>query len=510
MSSESTVITNKRTRAIIIFSVVLATMMQTLDSTIANVALPHIQGSLSGTQEQIAWVLTSYIIAAAITIPLAGWLAGLIGRKRVLLFSVTGFVITSVMCGLSENLPEIVIFRFLQGVCGAGLIPLSQSVLLSITEKENFGKAMAIWGFGVTMGPILGPLLGGFLTENYNWRWVFFINIPIGLIAFIGLYTFLPESSSQKRSFDFFGFIMLSFGVGALQLMLDRGSIKGWFESNEIILETLVSTISFYLFIMHTLTKKNTFLNLELFKDRNFTIAVALIFIVGVSLFATLALIPSMLQNQLNYPVVTTGAVTAAQGTGTMMAMLMVGHIIKRIDARYVIVTGILLVALSLWQMSHYSLVMSTETLIFPGILQGFGVGLSYIPLGAVAFSNLSSTLHDEGTAFFNLMRNLGSSLGISMVMACLTHNTQAAHSSLSQHITAYDTSDNLAYLANHVTTTTAQGLASLNALITNQATMIAYADDFYLIMLITLSVVPLIFFLRKIETVKKPAIGLE
>lgn len=510
MTDEITALPNKQTRAIIIFSVVLATMMQTLDSTIANVALPHIQGSLSGTQEQIAWVLTSYIIAAAITIPLSGWLAGFLGRKRILLISVFGFVIASIFCGLAENLPEIIIFRLLQGICGAGLIPLSQAVLLSITPKEDFPKAMAIWGFGVTMGPILGPLLGGFLTENYNWRWVFFINIPIGLLAFTGIYFFLTETKTQKRTFDFFGFIMLSIGVGALQLMLDRGALQGWFESREIIIETIISGLGFYFFLVHTFSRPNTFLNLNLFKDRNFSIATILIFMLGVSLFATLALVPSMLQNQLNYPVLTTGVVTAAQGTGTMMAMMMVNRVMKYLDARRVIFLGILFVAYSLWQMSHYSFVMNTWALIIPGVIQGFGIGLAYIPLGAVAFSNLNSSLHDEGTAFFNLMRNLGSSIGISIVEACLTHNTQAEHATLAEHITPVNLSSNLALVANSINTTSTKSLAALNALLTNQATMVAYINDYYLIMLITLSVAPLIFFLKKIGGDKKPAAGLE
>ncbi|MES2204271.1 MAG: DHA2 family efflux MFS transporter permease subunit [Pseudomonadota bacterium] len=510
MSDASGIITDKKTRAIIIFCVVLATMMQTLDSTIANVALPHIQGALSGNQEQIAWILTSYIVAAAITIPLAGWLAGYFGRKRVLLSSILGFVIASVLCGISTDLPEMVVFRFLQGVCGAALIPLSQVILLNITPKEDYGKAMAIWGFGVTMGPILGPLLGGYLTEDYNRRWVFFINVPIGFVAFVGLTMFLTETKTQKSAFDFFGFLTLSIGVGALQLMLDRGSIQDWFTSVEIITEAIISALGFYLFVIHVLTRSKSFLNLELFKDRNFTVAVILIFIVGVSLFATLALLPAMLQNLFNYPVITTGAVTAAQGTGTMLAMLIVGHLLKRFDPRYVIGCGIAMVAFALWQMTHYSLLMSSTGFILPGMIQGFGTGLCFIPLGAVAFSNLTSELHNEGTSFFNLMRNLGSSIGISAVEAFLTSNTQIAHALLGQHLTAYNSTNNLAYKLSHVDLTHSIGLKILDVRLTQQATMIAYINDFYLIMIVTLIVLPLIFFLRKTEKNHTPAIGIE
>jgi DHA2 family multidrug resistance protein len=484
--------TEKSTRAIIIFCVVLATVMQTLDSTIANVALSHIQGSLSCTQEQITWVLTSYIIAAAITIPLAGWLANCFGRKRILLASILGFMLTSVLCGLSENLPEIIIARFLQGVCGAGLIPLSQAVLLSMNTKENYGKAMAIWGFGVTIGPILGPILGGFLTENYNWRWVFYINLPVGLLALCGIYFCLSETKQQKRSFDFFGFISLSIAIGTFQLMLDRGSLQDWFSSTEIMIEALLASVFFYFFIVHTLTHKKPFLDLGLFQDRNYSLAVLLIFIMGIALFASIVLIPVMLQNQFHYPVTTAGVTTAVQGLGTMIAMLVVSRLIKKIDARYVIACGIIMIASALWQMSHYSLLMDREAFFLPGLMQGFGFGLAYISLSAIAFSTLSKVLQDEGAAFFNLMRNLGSSLGISTVETWLVHNTQIVHAALAENITPY----------HFHSTATALGLARLNATLNQHATMTAYQDDFYLIMCITLSILPLIFFLRKVVKV--------
>ena len=500
MSNDTAGPISKQTHFIITAAVTLATLMQTLDSTIANVALPHIQGALSGTQAQIAWVLTSYIIATAITIPFTGWLATCIGRKRVFLFSIAGFVITSVMCGLSEDLPEIVIFRFLQGACGASLMPLSQAVLLSINSKENHGKAMALWGFGATMGSILGPLLGGFLTENYNWRWIFFINIPIGTLAFIGLYCFMMESEKQKKIFDFFGFTMLSFCIGAFQLMLDRGTIKDWFSSTEIIVEALISGVALYLLIIHTMTREKTFINLELFKDRNFTVGVILVFIMYVAFFSTLALVPSMLQNELNYPVIATGRIAATQGAGITIAMMLVGHVVKHVDARYVIIMGLSIVAYSLWLMSHYSLYMSPIDTIIPGVIQGFGVGFSYIALTTISFSNLKDNLRDEGTAFFNLMRNLGCCLGISIVEACLDHNRQTIHASLAQHISP---------LTHEISTASITKMAAINAMLNKQASMIAYLDDFYLLGFITLCVFPLIFLLKKPMQIKA-ATGIE
>jgi DHA2 family multidrug resistance protein len=485
----------------ITLSVMLATIMQALDSTIANVALPHMQGSLAATQDQMAWVLTSYIVAAAITIPLIGWLAGYVGRKRIFLVSILGFTMASILCGMAQTLPEMVIFRLLQGICGAALVPLSQAILFDINTRENYGKAMAMWGIGVTVGPILGPMLGGWLTENYDWRWVFYINVPIGILAFTGIYMLLPESPTQKSRFDFFGFIALSVGIGALQMMLDRGELKDWFNSPEIILEAMAAGLGFYLFIVHTLTFKQPFLNPELFKDRNFVTANILIFVIGIVLFATLALIPPMLQNQLNYPVITAGLVIAPRGVGTMIAMYLVGKLMGRVDSRIIMGTGLLVTAYSLYQMTNYSLLTDTWGIVSAGIVQGFGIGLAYVPLSVAAFSTLSSTLRNEGTAFFNLARNLGSSIGISVVTALLTRNTQIVHASLGENLVPYNIAANNAYAANHIDPTTTTGLVALNNMLTDQATMIAYIDDYQLMMLVTLAVVPLLFLLRPPKT---------
>lgn len=483
---------------VITFSVMLATIMQALDSTIANVALPHMQGSLAATQDQMSWVLTSYIVAAAIAIPLTGWLAGYFGRKLVFLISIAGFTLSSILCGIAVTLPEIVVFRLMQGVFGAALVPLSQAILFDINSKENFGKAMALWGVGVTMGPILGPALGGWLTENYNWRWVFYINVPIGILSFAGLYFFLYETETRKNRFDFIGFISLSIGVSALQLMLDRGELQDWFSSTEIIIETMVSALGFYLFIIHSLTYKSPFINPELFKDRNFLAGNVLIFVIGIVLFATLALIPPMLQNQLAYPVITAGLVTAPRGAGTMLAMMLVGQLINRVDARALVAAGLLTTTFSLWEMTSYSLYTDSWAIVWVGIVQGFGIGLAYVALSTLTFSTLTRTLRNEGTALFNLMRNIGSSIGISIVTSLLTRNTQINHAELASHIMPYNMAANSAYIANHIDVSTSSGLAALNFMLTNQATMIAYVDDFQLMMLITLAVLPLLYLIRK------------
>jgi DHA2 family multidrug resistance protein len=478
-------------RVLITLSVMLASIMQALDNTIANVALPRIQGSLSATQDQMAWVLTSYIIAAAIMTPLSGWLAGQVGRKRVFLFSVVGFTVASALCGLAQTLPEIVAARLLQGLCGAALIPMSQAVLLDINPPEDHAKAMAIWVMAVTIGPILGPALGGWLTEHYNWRWVFYINVPFGILSFLGILSFMPETQIRKSRFDFFGFAALSVAIGSLQLMLDRGQLKDWFNSPEIWVEAIVSGTAFYLFVVHMLTTtKPAFVSPALFKDRNFLTGNLFIFIVGVVLFATLALLPPLLQDLMNYPVVLTGLVTAPRGIGTLLAMIIVSRIMGKIDTRLIIATGFGLTALSLWQMTGFYLQMDIAPVVWSGFAQGIGTGFVYVPLAAITFATLSPRYRNEGTALFSLIRNLGSSIGISAVETFLTRGTQTMHARLAEQVTPYGHA-----LSPHASTP--QGLAMLNHMVTEQAAMIAYNNDFMLMMILTLCAVPLVMLLR-------------
>jgi DHA2 family multidrug resistance protein len=479
---------------LITVSVMLATIMQALDTTIANVALPKMQGTLSATQDEMGWVLTSYIVAAAITIPLTGWLAGELGRRKVFLVSIFVFTVASALCGVATSLDQIVLFRFLQGVGGAALVPLSQAVLFDINPPKDFGRAMSIWGIGVTMGPILGPALGGWLTDNYSWRWVFYINLPIGVLAFAGLFFTMPESRNAKSSrFDFLGFTSLSLAIAALQMMLDRGQLLDWFSSPEIVIEGMVSAISFYVFLVHTFTFPKPFLNPHLFQDRNFVASNIFIFVVGVVLFATLALLPPMLQNQMQYPVVLTGLITAPRGVGTLISMFLVGRLVTRFDARGIIAVGLAMTAYSLWQMTQFSLTMDTWPVIISGIIQGFGLGLVWVPLSTVAFTTLPANLRNEGTALFSLLRNVGSSIGISVVGFLLTQNIQRLHSSLAQDITPYNTAGR-----------SVTGLLGLNGIISNQAAMIAYIDDFWLMMILTIASIPLLLLIKKV----RPASG--
>ena len=497
-----------RRRLIITASIMLASIMQSIDNTIANVALPRIQGSLSATQDQMAWVLTSYIIAAAIMTPLSGWLAGQIGRKRILLYSVVGFTIASMLCGLAQSLPQIVAARLLQGLCGAALVPMSQAVLLDINPPAHHGRAMAIWVMAVTIGPIVGPALGGWLTENYNWRWVFYINVPFGILAFLGIAGAMAETAIRRSRFDFFGFTALSIGIGALQLMLDRGQLRDWFSSTEIWIEATVAGIALYLFVVHMLTTvKPPFVSTSLFKDRNFLTGNVFIFIVGAVLFATLALLPPLLQDLLNYPVLTTGLVTAPRGLGTFCAMFVVGRIMGRIDTRLIIAIGFALTAFSSWQMAGFDLQMDSRIVIWSGLAQGLGTGFVYVPLAAVTFATLSPALRNEGTAIFSLTRNLGSSIGISIVETLLTRNTQIVHSTLAEHVTRFSPVLR-AQVPNGVPTM--QTLAALNASVTQQASMIAYNNDFKLMMVLSLASIPLVLLLRKGRPVKAEPMAIE
>jgi DHA2 family multidrug resistance protein len=483
-------------RILITITVMLASLMQALDNTIANVALPHIQGSLSATQDQMTWVLTSYIIAAAIMTPLSGWLAGQIGRRRVFLYSVVGFTIASVLCGLAQSLPEIVIARLLQGLCGAALVPLSQAVLLDINPPEKHARAMAIWVMAVTIGPILGPALGGWLTENYNWRWVFYINVPFGILAIVGTLSFLSETPLRKSRFDFFGFTTLSLSIGALQMMLDRGQLQDWFSSTEICVTAAIAAVSLYLFVAHMLTtSKAPFVSPALFKDRNFLAGSVFIFIVGVVLFATLALLPPLLQDLMNYPVVLTGMVTAPRGVGTLAAMFIVQWMMRRnLDVRLIIAVGFAATAISLWQMTGFYLQMDESLVVWSGLLQGLGTGMVYVPLAAVTFATLATAFRNEGTAVFNLIRNVGSSVGISVVTTMLTRNTQLMHSRLAENVTPYFDPLRPAAAAGP------QGLAMVNHTVTAQAAMIAYNNDFKMMMIVTLCAIPLVALLRSVK----------
>lgn len=486
-------------RGIITVCVMLATIMQALDTTIANVALPYMMGSLSATLDQINWVLTSYIVAAAIMIPVTGFMVTRFGRKAVFIVSVAGFTVASVLCGLATSLEQMVLYRLLQGIFGAPLVPLSQAVLLDSYPREKHGSAMAIWGVGVMVGPILGPTLGGWLTEYYNWRWVFFINVPVGILTIFGLMTYLSDSPrNAKASFDWTGFILLALAIGGLQMMLDRGENLDWFSSTEIIIEAGIAITAFYMFLVHMMTADNPFIDPKLFIDRNFSIGLFVIFVVGMILYATMALLTPFLQQILNYPVLTAGLVMAPRGIGTMAAMMISGRIMSRVDPRYIFAFGLALIAFSLWESMYYTTDVSQMTIIRTGMIQGAGLGFVFIPLSTITFATLEPRYRTQGTSLFSLMRNIGSSIGISIVIFLLTRNTTVVHADLAAQVTPFNLGLHMPRLTRIWDMTTLSGKTALNAEVTKQSAVIAYANDYLMMMVLTLVMVPLAFLLAK------------
>lgn len=485
-------------RGFVTLSVMLATIMQALDTTIANVALPHMQGAMGVTQDQIGWVLTSYIVAAAICMPLTGFLAARFGRRRLFIGAVIGFTLASMLCGAAQSLEQMVLFRLLQGVFGACLVPLSQAVLLDTWPRERHGSAMALWGMGVMVGPILGPSLGGWLTEYYNWRWVFYINLPFGLLAWFGLAAFVRETPiDRSRRFDLLGFALLGLGIGALQMLLDRGESLDWFASAEIVGEALLAALALYLFVAHIFTCEQPFIEPGLFRDRNFSVGLVFIFMIGVILLATMALLPPFLQNLMGYPVLDVGQLLASRGVGTMLAMMTVGRLAGRVDVRHLIFAGLLLTSLSLWEMTGFTTDVSGADIVRTGFTQGLGLGFIFVPLSTLTFATLAPRYRTEGTALFSLMRNIGSSIGISVVIGYLAQRTQINHAAFADFINPFSLALKRAGEAGVYDLGTAAGLARLNGEVTRQAATLAYLQDFRLMMFITLAAMPLLLLLR-------------
>jgi MFS transporter, DHA2 family, multidrug resistance protein len=474
-------------------TIICACIMQGVDTTIVNVCLPHIQGSMSAAQDEISWVLTSYIVSSAIMMPLTGWLAGRFGVKFIFFASVIGFTAASALCGAATSLSQLVLYRILQGVCGAGLVPLGQATLFTIYPRERHGYAMAIFSTGAMMGPILRPTLGGWLTDNFGWRWCFYINLPVGALCALGILLSIRQSRAMRREpFDMFGFVTLSIAVGALQLMLDRGEIEDWFHSTEIWIEATTSALCSYLLLVHTMTTgERSFLNRELMKSPNFVAGSLLMFGVGIILSGTLALMPSMMQVLMNYPVFDAGWMMAPRGFGTMLAMFLVARIIDRFDNRLFILIGFLLTAASLWQMTGYSLYMGSGPILFAGFAQGFGLGCTFVPLNLLALSGLPNHILSQGTAIRALIRMLGGSIGIAILETELTQNTQIVHSGLIEHLRPDNPLAQSPYLLAPFSLTTPSGIAALNQEVTRQAAMIAYIDDFMLMLIVILALLP-------------------
>jgi MFS transporter, DHA2 family, multidrug resistance protein len=476
----------------------LATIMQALDTTIANVSLPYIQGSLAANQDEVEWVLTSYIVAAAIMTPPTGYLTQRFGLKRLFMTSIVGFTVASMLCGLAGSLSEIVLFRLIQGGFGAALVPLSQAVLMNTYPPERQGSAMAYWGMAIMIGPIIGPVLGGWLTENYTWRWDFYINVPVGVVALAGMYMFLPDTKRTNAKLDWFGFAMLSLAIGALQVLLDQGEDLDWFGSRLIVGLAIVSGGAFWLFLVHTFTASKPFVRPALFRDRNFAAGMLFVFIIGITYFAPLALLPLYLQDLMGYPILTAGFALAPRGFGTLVAMMVVGRMVGRVDTRILLAIGLGLCAWAMWDMSQWTPNVSMWTVGINGVIQGAGMGFLFVPLSVTTLATLAPAQRTEGAGFYNLGRNIGQSMGTSVVSALIISNTQVNHAEISRYVTAVNRLLANPVIAHMWSPFTAAGRAALDSTVTLQAQIIAYIDDFKLLMILTLAALPLVFFFRR------------
>ena len=487
-------------RGLITASAMLAMFMQTLDSTIANVALPYMQGSMSASADEITWVLTSYVIAAAIMTAPVGWMAIRFGRKRLFLVCIAGFTVASMLCGAAQSLEQLVGFRLLQGMFGAALAPLSQATMLDIYPFSRRAQAMAIFSMGVTLGPMVGPTLGGYLTDLYSWRWVFYVNLPFGILAMIGILIFMKETPARPQlTFSWYGFAMLGLAAGSFQMMLDRGQELDWFSSKEIIIEAVVAGLAFYLFVVHMFTAEKPFLSPGLFKDRNFASGIIMVFCVSSLMLSTSALLAPYLQNLAGYPVYTAGWVMAPRGFGIIASMFLAARLGMRVDQRKIMAFGLVLLGWVLYTMSTWTPDVNESAMVSTMILQGFSVGLVFNPMTVMAYTTLSSSLRGEATSVQSLARNVGSAIGISVTSFSLTRSVQATHADIAAGITPFDRvlqgNDIVSHMLNP---TTRHGAVLLDQMVNHQAQIIAYNNDFRLMMLTIIPPLLLLLVMRK------------
>jgi MFS transporter, DHA2 family, multidrug resistance protein len=488
-------LTPARSRWLLGGATVLATMLYAIDSTIVNVALPHIQGSLQATQDQAAWIVTSYIVVSAVATPLAGWLGTRYGLRVVLGASIAGFTLASMLCGLANDLTAMVACRSVQGAFGAALVPLSQVVLLREFPREQHGRVMALWGMGVMVGPVIGPTLGGWLTDALSWRWAFYINAPIGIVAWLGLLAAMPRSAPDaRRPFDLTGFVLLSLALGLLQLMLDRGESKAWFESTEIVGYGFAAALCLYMFVVHALTSRQPFVDIHLFKDRNFTVSLLMMFAIGIAVISPSVLLPSFLQQLQGYSPTQAGTLMAARGLASIVAMLAGARLTSLIGPRSTMAIGISAAAVSLWMMAGFSVDTPATAVVLTGVLQGVGAPLTFMPLTLVGYATLPDRARTEAGVLLTLLRNVGASVGVSATVALLARSTQTNSSYLAEHFTGYSADRWLALGAGPGVNVATGALVGE---IGRQAAAIAYANDFFLLAACTLLTLPLVLALR-------------
>jgi len=495
---------------IIAVAVMLSTFMEVLDTTVVNVSLPHIAGSLSATVDESTWTLTSYLVSNAIVLPMTGWLSNFFGRKRMLLFSVTGFTISSFLCGLAPTLPLLVFFRIIQGACGGGLQPISQAVLLESFPPQDRGKAMGFWGLGIVVAPMLGPVLGGWLTDSYSWRWVFYINVPIGIASILMTQLFIFDPSYIRRAssrIDYWGIGMLAVWVGTLQIVLDKGQEKDWFGTTWITVLTVVAVVFLVAFLVRELTAKEPVVNLRVFRERTYTTGVFLMSLLGVGLYGTTVMIPLIMQTLLGYPAVQAGIAMAPRGVGSFIAMPLVGLLMSKLDPRKMLATGLTVCAFTMWQFSRLNLNAGFWDFFWPQIIMGLSLGLLFVPLTTISMDPIPRETMGNATSLFNLVRNLGGSIGISVVSTLEQRLEQRNIHSLGAHVSAFSPQAAVMFQAlkekfmsvsGDPVTSAEQARAALFRMVEQQASMIAYIDVFRLLLGLFLFMLPFIFLMKR------------
>ena len=486
---------------LVAIGVMLASLIQILDTTIANVAIPHMQSTLGATSDEISWVLTSYIVAVAVAMPITGWLADRVGSRRLFLASVVGFVVSSMLCGMAQNVTQMVLFRALQGATGAFIAPLSQAAMIDTNKPSRQSQMMAVWGMGIMAGPILGPILGGYLTENWNWRAVFYVNVPLGAISLAILAATLPSRALVRRKFDGLGFVLIALALTSLQLLLDRGNHIDWFQSVEAWIYVTVFLSAVWIAVIHFATAREPLFNRHLFTNPNFVFGLVFSLVMGVVMFATMALLPPMLQRLFGYGVIDTGETMMPRGVGTLLSMQFSGYILRKgFEPRILIATGFSIAAFSLWEMASWSLQTDYPHIATSGFIQGIGMGLVFIPLNASAFATLPPMLRTDGSSLLNLSRSIGSSVGISIVTLLLARNLQVSHADLAAHVTASFTSVLDFSTVDRFQSMGEAALRMIDGEVNRQAAMIAYIDDFWLMTWLTLGAAPLVVFMKKAD----------
>lgn len=485
-------------RLIITVPVLAASLLHSINMSSAYVALPQMQGNLSATPDQIGWVVTAFVLATAVGTILTGWFSQRFGRKVVFLGSIAGFTVTALMCAFADSLTELVVYRALQGFVSAPLLPVAQSIMLDTYPRERHGFAMSIWSMGMILGPVVAPTLGAFLTDEFGWRYIFYMNIPMGILAFFGILATLPDADSQARRMDWLGVITLIVGVSCLQLVLDRGERQGWFTSSEIVVEAALAALCLYIFVVHCLTARAPYLNMAMFKDRNFVIGLALIFAFGVAVFASLFILPLFMQNVQGYPVMTAGWVVSARGVGTMIAMLSGGFLADRFSGKYLILTGLIAVAFSNAWMTTWTAQVSMTEVVYLTIVNGFGMGIMWVSLATVTFSTLDSALRVEAASLFALVRSIGASMGTSAIVTMLTRSAQTNYVEMRAQITPFSEAFQGLGVSGAWDLQSSASLIALRSLVIGEARMIAFLNDFMLLVVVVIIPMPLVFLLRK------------